>query len=233
MQSVNEIVRSIAKLPEDWHLAGTVNQNVLEAMLKHMNKLNVLHSMETGSGKTTLLFSNISKSHKVFAIEGDNGSITNVRKSSLFNSEAVEFIEGPTQLTLPVHTFENKLQVAFIDGPHGYPFPELEYLYIYPHLDENALLIVDDIHIPTIHRLFEFLKEDDMFTLLEVVEYTAFFTRTSAPPFDPHGDGWWLQQFNKKRYPIESTYSTFTRIVKSWLPLPLKNVILQVLGKKH
>jgi len=41
---------------------------------------------------------------------------------------------------------------------HGYPFPEMEYYFIYPHLEENALLIVDDIHIQNIYNLFIFFK---------------------------------------------------------------------------
>jgi hypothetical protein len=49
------------------------------------------------------------------------------RNSPLFRPEAVTYIEGPTQKTLPRHTFANEVQIALIDGPHGYPFPDLEY----------------------------------------------------------------------------------------------------------
>ena len=34
---------------------------------------------------------------------------------------------------------------VLIDGPHGYPFPEIEYFYFYPRLKPGALLVVDDI----------------------------------------------------------------------------------------
>ncbi len=56
---------------------------------------------------------------------------------------------------------------------------------------------MDDIHIPTIGHLFEFLKADDMFALLEVFGHTAFFRRTAAPTFPPTKDNWWLQNYNK------------------------------------
>jgi hypothetical protein len=92
------------------------------------------------------------------------------------------------------------LQLALIDGPHGYPFPDMEYYYLYPHLDEGALLIIDDIHIATIGHLFDFLKEDEMFRLIEVVDKTAFFERTAAPIFDPYQDGWWMQNYNTRRF---------------------------------
>lgn len=211
MVAIGQIVADIARLPEDWHMAGSVGPAVLQAIVRHVGRRQILHSLETGSGRTTLLFSHLSQDHKVFAIEGDNRSITCVRESHLLNHATVEFIEGPTQLTLPRYRFEHPLQIAYMDGPHGYPFPELEYYYLCPHLEAGALLIVDDIHIPTIHHLFNFLKEDAMFDLLEVVEHTGFFVRTSAAQFDPYGDGWWLQNYNKRRFPRESLYSRLRR----------------------
>lgn len=99
--------------------------------------------------------------------------------------------------------------MAFIDGPHVYPFPDMEYFRIYPQLEENSLVIIDDIQIPTTHRLFEFLKEDDMFSLIDVVENTAFFERTNTPTFAPDEDGWWLQNFNKKRFPVDLMNSEY------------------------
>jgi hypothetical protein len=36
-----------------------------------------------------------------------------------------------------------------------------------------------------------------MFELIQVVERTAFFRRTTAPVLDPFGDGWWLQSYNR------------------------------------
>jgi hypothetical protein len=59
-------------------------------------------------------------------------------------------------------------------------------------------LIIDDIHIPTVQNLFQFLRRDAMFELVEIVQTTAFFTRTGVPTFDPFGDGWWQQNYNSK-----------------------------------
>jgi hypothetical protein len=110
---------------------------------------------------------------------------------------------GPTQRTLPAHQFAGPLDFALLDGPHGYPFPELEYYYVYPHLAPGALLVIDDIQIRSIHNLYAFLCEDRMFRKVGVTLTTAFFRRTDAPVFDPAGDGWWEQGYNArtlKRY---------------------------------
>jgi hypothetical protein len=71
----------------------------------------------------------------------------------------VEFVVGPSQQTLMAHTFTEPIQLAFIDGPHGYPFPELEYFKLYPHIETGRTAVVDDIHIPTIRNLFNFLRK--------------------------------------------------------------------------
>jgi len=129
--SLDQLITDIAKLPEDWHKAGSVGQGMLRAVVRHIGDQEISHSMETGSGKTTLLFSHLSRDHKVFALEMYGETATNsvlgVKVSPLFNKDTVEFIEGPTQRTLPRYEFKHKLQLALIDGPHGYPFPDLEY----------------------------------------------------------------------------------------------------------
>jgi len=165
----------------------------------------IIHSAETGVGKSTLLLSHVSQHHTVFALDdtGGGNSFAKVRASALLKQEAVDFVIGPTQETLPRHKFVDPLQLVLIDGPHGYPFPELEYYFFYPHLDEDVLLIIDDIHIPTIFRLFSFLREEEMCDFLGVVSTTAFFRGNSVPLFDPLGDGWWWQTYNRKRFPIQ------------------------------
>jgi hypothetical protein len=194
------VVKKIARLPQDWHGAGTVSHLVLETIFKYVEAQGeILRSVETGSGKTTLLLSHLSKHHTVFACDfGD--SIGKVKGSSLFRPECVTFVEGPTQQTLPVFTFDEPLDLVLIDGPHGYPFPDLEYYYFYPHIKRGGLLLVDDIQIPTIGRMVDILKADDMFEFLETVDNMAFFRRTPAPLFDPLGDNWWIQGYNKAVY---------------------------------
>jgi hypothetical protein len=197
---VAHILSEVLRIAPTLHTAGTFSARTLEAVFRHASLRPVHHSVETGSGASTLLFSHLSPDHTVFALDAGTGSIRSIEASPLMRRESVTFVEGPTQLTLPAHTFEHGLQLALIDGPHGYPFPDLEYYYLYPHLDTGALLILDDVHIPTITNLFDFLSVDDMFELQEVVEATAFFRRTAHPTFSPIGDGWWLQRYNQRAF---------------------------------
>lgn len=201
MPSPSDLFEQLAALPSDWHGSGCLPMENLEAIARHAGARRIQRSVETGAGKSTLLLSHISDHHTVFAVDGGE-SLTRARKSPLLRSGHVMFVEGPTQITLLGHDFRDPLQLVLIDGPHGFPFPDLEYWKLYPHLDRGGLLVLDDIHIPTIRRLFDVLAEDEMFTLLETVGNTAFFERTDAPTFSPTGDGWWLQRYNAARFPV-------------------------------
>ena len=65
-----DLLEEIARLPHNWHEAGTVEMSVLRAIARHAEALgSIEHSVETGSGKTTLLFSHLSKHHAVFAVD--------------------------------------------------------------------------------------------------------------------------------------------------------------------
>jgi hypothetical protein len=97
---------------------------------------------------------------------------------------------------MPKHEFRQTFQFVLLDGPHAWPFPDLEYYYLYPHIDVRGILVVDDIQIRTIGRMVDFLKVDAMWNLIEVVQNTAFFRRTAAPIFCPTGDSWWEQKYN-------------------------------------
>lgn len=63
------------------------------------------------------------------------------------------------------------------------------------------MLIIDDLRIPSIGRMFDIVKSDEMFELVDVVDgNTAFLRRTTAPLIHPESDSWWLQGFNRSYY---------------------------------
>jgi hypothetical protein len=225
--TTDQIIERILEIAPGLHSATTFPTKVLRALARRLAQQPIQHSAETGSGASTLLFSHLSANHTVFAADAGSGSVRNVEVSPLLRAGVVQFVEGPTQRTLPLHPFPNKLQAVLLDGPHAYPFPDLEYYFLYPHLEAGGLLIVDDIQIRSVHNLFEFLRRDRMFRLEEVVHTTAFFQRTDAPTFSPISDGWWEQEYNRKpllRY-------LWRERVKSWLPQGVRAGLARVKRK--
>ncbi|AZG76352.1 class I SAM-dependent methyltransferase [Methylocystis rosea] len=183
------------------HSAGSMPLRTLLRIERLLTGTQIF-SAETGCGKSTIFLSRIAERHKVFCFDDrgqDASSVDYFMNCPATRSDRLDLVFGPTQLTLPRHDDHFRYDLVLIDGPHGFPFPELEYYYFYPHLKMGGLLVVDDIHIPTISRLADFLSEDQMFEKVEFVGSTAIFRRTDAPVFDPLGDGWWLQAFNRRR----------------------------------
>jgi hypothetical protein len=202
--------------------AGSLSATILAAIVE-LAPRPLLLSVETGCGKSTVLLSNLSERHICFTLDdiswyppGDTqASLTFVRRCPSFHPERTHFILGPTQRTVPAHKFKQPIDLALIDGPHGFPFPDMEYYHLYPRLRPGALLIIDDIHIPTVGRLFEFVSEDEMFEVIRVDGCTAFLRRTNAPIFNPELDGWELQRFNASRVGKPSEGSTRIRELES------------------
>ena len=192
-----DAIAAIKALPEDWHGAGSMSPDVIDAMaglLAEMAPMDL--TLETGAGKTTLLFSHFSRRHLVLALDAGE-SVSSARDSVLLRDGVVEFVEGPTQRTLPELKIDRPLDAALLDGPHGYPFPDLEYFYVYPHIREGGLLFVDDTHIPTVARMFAILRADAMWDMVGVVGKLAILRRTAAEGVSPYEDGWWKQGYNE------------------------------------
>lgn len=191
-----QLVAKLTVLSRSLHAAGTFSEEALRALARHATAHPIRHSVETGAGISTLLLSQLSGDHLVFAVDGENGSVNNTFAHPLMRRERVRFVDGCTQITLPEHRFNHPIDFALIDGPHAWPFPDLEYFYLYPHIPCGGTLVVDDIQIRSIRNMFEVLKVDRMWRLEEVVGQTAFFIRTDAPTFHPSEGEFMHQDFN-------------------------------------
>jgi hypothetical protein len=152
-------------------------------------------SAETGCGGSTSVLSHASDRHIAFAIEGEDRTITELRRQSDLRAWNVIFVEGETRSTLPRYDFEGELDLVLLDGPHAYPMPQIEFAYIYPRIRTGGWLVIDDIQIPSVHELFRFLQKESSVVLEEVAVRTAFFRRVSATGCGP--DGWALQGMNR------------------------------------
>jgi len=107
----------------------------------------------------------------------------------------VIFVEGETKDTLPLSQFDSQLDLVLLDGPHAYPLPQIEFSYLFPWIRLGGWLVVDDIQIPSVYEMFDFLRKESSVVLEEVVVRTAFFRRTGAEEQSP--DGWARQGINR------------------------------------
>jgi precorrin-6B methylase 2 len=152
-------------------------------------------TVETGCGGSTIVLSHASDRHTAFAIEGKDRTIAELLKQSDLRAESVIFVEGETKDTLPAYQFEGELDLVLLDGPHAYPLPQIELSYLFPWIGLGGWLVVDDIQIPSVYEMFDFLRKESSVVLEEVVVRTAFFRRVGAVEHGP--DGWALQGINR------------------------------------
>ncbi len=197
---VNGIVRKIIdEVSPSFHASGSLYPDVLWKIFEEHQDAKARVSVETGCGLSTLLLSNMSERHTAFTLpHGD--SLQNTQNHPYMQPATTKFVIGPSQVMVPKWQFSDPVDFALIDGPHAYPFPDLEYYYIYPHIRTGGVLVIDDIHIPTIHRLYEFLRDDEMWEHRGDARTTAFFRRTASPIFDPLGDNWPGQKYNRRHF---------------------------------
>ena len=241
---LNDIIINLTK---NVHRAGSCSGAVLsELETLARGIVGVKQSLETGCGRTTVMLSNISRKHLCFCIDDRNiqqhnrsttSSVCFAIDNTYFNQDRVSFVFGPTQRTIRNYEFgETLLDFVFLDGPHAFPFVEMEYYFLYPHIRHGGILGIDDIQIPNIANLFRFLRDDAMWNLISVVENTAFFERTKAPTFDPEGDYWKGQGYNALRVPAHPILmrNIYIKHIQPWLKyLPanlkarLKHVLLR------
>ena len=198
--SLDTVEQIIQEVSEYFHSNGSLYPPVLRRIAELHRQVGAKVSAETGCGLTTLILSQLSERHTSFTAEfGD--SLPKTRGHHLLNAASTSFIVNSTQLSLPVYQFPEPLDFVILDGPHAYPFPDLEYFFFYPHVRSGGILVIDDIHIPTIGHMHAFLCDDEMWEHLGDTETTAFFRRTTAPLLDPYGDGWPSQRYNRRYFP--------------------------------
>ncbi len=190
--AIDEIIRQSAE-----YSPYALPPSVLRELARILGAMNKPETAETGCGASTLVFSQFSRRHTVFAFD-EFDVFARINTSKLRGEADVEFVEGPTQQTLPRRRFTAALDAVLLDGPHAFPFPALEYFHFLPHLRPGGVLVIDDLQIRSVNDLYRFLRSDVMFEVESLISRTAFLRRTDAPTFAGDADGWENQGYHAR-----------------------------------
>jgi FkbM family methyltransferase len=163
-----------------------------------------IRSIETGCGSTTILFSNFSTKHTVYAADEtpESPSLKDVIASCpLCKPETIEWVFGPTEKTLlDLDTLED-VDVILLNGRHGFPIPDFEYLNLIRSLKVGGMLILNGIDIPTVKDLYDFILQERGIRAHGLSRTTAFFQRFDTHYAEPKKYEWWMQAYNAQNYP--------------------------------
>jgi predicted O-methyltransferase YrrM len=86
----------------------------------------------------------------------------------------LSFVLGPSQDRLIRLELPDGLDLMLIDGCHGFPMPVVDWFYGARWLKQGGVLVVDDIDLPGVKVLTDFLDRDPRWVRLEPEGFGAY-----------------------------------------------------------
>jgi predicted O-methyltransferase YrrM len=117
-------------------------------------------TLETGAGISTLVFAASGAEHD--AVTPATNEFERIREEAARHGvdlAHVRFHAGPSHevlLELP----PRELDVALIDGAHGFPYPVIDWWFLAPRLRVGGHLLVDDAFLPPVAILLDYVRQD-------------------------------------------------------------------------
>jgi precorrin-6B methylase 2 len=141
-------------------------------------------TLETGCGASTVVFAAQGAYHTAISLDAEEHErVRNYLKEIGVDDSRLVSIVGWSDLVLPDLCKERILDVAFIDGAHGFPYPTVDWHYLTRALKVGGKLVIDDIPIPSVACVFRFMRSDPRWLLEAIVENrAAVFTLIHEPP---------------------------------------------------
>jgi predicted O-methyltransferase YrrM len=197
-RALDEIVAELSRDSPKFHGEGTRSWNatpgtleVLAARVRAGDR-----TAETGCGASTVVFAAAGARHTSISPGADEHERVRAYCAELgVSSDSVEFVHGSSDRVLPVHEFEEQLDLVFVDGAHSYPYPVLDVHYLSPWIRTGGLLVLDDAPIPSVGIAFRALSDDANWEMVEIVDDRAAVFRKLGEP--PVGDFWRGQPMNQ------------------------------------
>lgn len=200
-----DLEKYLSDLPKLHVWGGVPSDGGLWAnLLRHIVKLVQQYSrpviLETGSGNSTIAFL-LSGAESVISISSGTEVFDRVVAYCLENNigiSALRRIDERSEIALPKIVQEGVLvDVALIDGGHGWPTVFVDFCYINIMLKENGIIIIDDIHLHSVKELARLLASGNEFSLIHHDSKTVIFRKNTNEKFLPH--------FHSQRYIMEKT----------------------------
>jgi predicted O-methyltransferase YrrM len=156
----------------DWSL----NPAVLQWLIDHMRP--GFRTLETGCGYSTAVFALCGCHHNVVSPFPEEHRCINewCRKNGV-SIETVTYHSGPTERVLPALK-PTPLDLVIIDGDHAVPMPLIDFHYTSDLLVKGGLLLVDDVQLPSVQQLCDFLDtEKPRWAFVEQIDRTRIYRK--------------------------------------------------------
>lgn len=147
-------------------------------------------TLETGSGASTIVFAAAGTDH--IAVTPDPDEEARIRETCRelgVTSERVRFEIGASHEVLP-RLPERMLDLALLDGAHGFPYPILDWWHVASRLAIGGRILMDDAYMPPVTAVVDHARTSRAWEVERAVGYRTVVLRKltdELPPFDWDG----------------------------------------------
>ena len=148
-------------------------------------------TVETGSGASTIVFAAAGVDHVAVTPDPDEEERVRAACRELgVSSDRVTFVVGYSHDVLP-RLAGTQLDLALLDGAHGFPYPVLDWWHLAPRLKVGARLLLDDAYMPPVAVVLDHAQSSKSWEIENAISYRTVVLRKVAdelPPFDWAGE---------------------------------------------
>lgn len=163
--------------PANWSVAADVLRLIARRVAPGMRTL------ETGAGHTTAAFAIAGADHVAVTPDREQAERIAAWLADHGVAASPRFIHESSDVALPAGAgLPETVDFALIDGAHRFPFAMLDWHYIEARVPVGGIVGVDDIHMPSVRILYDFLAGESDWRLVEEFAVTAFFERVAKRP---------------------------------------------------
>jgi hypothetical protein len=125
-------------------------------------------TLETGCGLSTIVFAAARTDHESITIDASEVDRVQAEcRARGIDDARVSYRVAPSHDALPASE-RRPLDLALIDGAHGFPYPILDWWFLAPRLKVDGILLVDDAFLPPVAVLVDHLRSSSAWEWQEV-----------------------------------------------------------------
>ncbi len=148
-------------------------------------------TLETGSGASTIVFAAAGTDHVAVTPDPEEeGRVRAACRELDVSSERVSFEVGYSHDVLP-RLSDRALDLALLDGAHGFPYPILDWWHLAPTLKVGGRMLLDDAYMPPVAVVLDHARSSKAWEVEHAISYRTVVLRKRAdelPPFDWEGE---------------------------------------------
>ncbi len=171
---------------------GGLDRRIGRRVVDELEPLAEATVMETGAGASTLLFLTLAP-RVVTAIAPDDGLRTRILDEAArrgLDTSPLRFIVDRSEWALPgLAAAGERIDVALIDGNHGWPAVFVDFCYFNVMLRAGGTLFLDDVQLHSVGQLFLLLRQQPGFRFVALEGKFATFRKEGDEPFLPEWIG--------------------------------------------